>query len=368
MKADPAITRLGRFSDLQAEREYEAATLGGLKKDFRQIILVLAVVLALFLVPDFLSNRDANVLSRIVTVRATCFAWLLVMYLMMPRIHSYRMYTSCLFLSETMASMGILYIASLYEHPDFMLQLMSVVLVVFAFYVIPGRFELMLVSTVILWLFFLFVAMNRFHDVEMKEWAAAILLPAVFATVAVSFHLRLEKEKRGQFALNHKLKELAWKDPLTDSYNRLKFDADLDDMLVRANAGRGAFAVVLADVDDFKRINDQHGHLVGDEVLMKLAGVFRQEVRKQDIVARWGGEEFVVLFPGATQEEAFAITTRMKQAVEHAEYPHGLHITCSFGVSVWQESDDARVLVNRADRYLYQAKDQGKNRIVCSAL
>jgi len=368
MDERPAITRLGRFADPLVEQAYEKKILAERKAGFRPILLILAAVFALFLLADFISNRDPGRIAHIMSIRAASFSWLLALYLLFPKIRTFHTFAGILFLTELIISMSVLFISSLYENPDFMLQLLSVVLVIFAFYVVPGRFELMLAATLILWVFFLVLAMVRFSDVALKEWGAAVLFPLAFGITAASLHLRLEKEKRGQFSLNRQLEEMAWKDPLTDSFNRLKFDADLDFLLKRAKDSGEPFAVVLADVDDFKQINDCHGHLVGDDVLMKLAEIFRREVRKQDLVARWGGEEFVVLFPGATGQIALAVTRRMQQALETAEFGHGLHITCSFGISIWQESDDARILINRADRNLYLAKEQGKNRIVWSTL
>ena len=124
----------------------------------------------------------------------------------------------------------------------------------------------------------------------------------------------------------------------------------------------------MADIDHFKTINDTHGHPVGDRVLQSLVTFLRDRVRRDDLIARWGGEEFAVLLPKASARAAF---TKAKSLVDELgetdwtiDHAAKLRFTASFGVVAWQKGDEPRTLVDRADKALYAAKHGGRNRAV----
>lgn len=150
------------------------------------------------------------------------------------------------------------------------------------------------------------------------------------------------------------LRELASTDPLTGLANRRRWE----DFFRTALAGR-TVSVLLLDLDHFKRYNDAHGHLAGDELLVELAAALEETVGASGLVARWGGEEFAVALPGARLAEGMAIAERIRAVVPHGQ-------TCSVGAATRQFGDDARSLMDRADRALYEAKQSGRDRVVAA--
>jgi diguanylate cyclase (GGDEF)-like protein len=127
------------------------------------------------------------------------------------------------------------------------------------------------------------------------------------------------------------------------------------------------FSVVLADVDHFKRFNDTYGHDVGDRVLVAVAAAAKEAVRDVDLVARWGGEEFLVLLPGADEAEALVAAGRVQERIRAASVaPQGqpLTITATFGAATWRGEPDIEGVVKRADEALYRGKEAGRDRIV----
>lgn len=161
---------------------------------------------------------------------------------------------------------------------------------------------------------------------------------------------------------------MALVDGLTSLGNRRRLDGDLETTLSEARKGDLPVAFAMIDVDHFKNFNDTHGHEAGDRALQTVARVIADTVRTTDVVYRYGGEEFSVLLPGATFEEATRAAERMRAAVEAArvegeETQPGGRLTISVGVSTL-ESGDAGELKSRADRALYEAKAQGRNRFV----
>lgn len=159
-------------------------------------------------------------------------------------------------------------------------------------------------------------------------------------------------------------------DSLTGLGNRRRFDRALADAVERSRRTGEPVSLLLADVDHFKRINDTHGHELGDEVLRAVAGAIARAARRSDAVARYGGEEFAVLLCGASRDVALAAAERIRRAVEGRELmvrDGGASlgsVTLSIGCAVRAPDEPADALVRRADEALYAAKRGGRNRIV----
>jgi diguanylate cyclase (GGDEF)-like protein len=165
------------------------------------------------------------------------------------------------------------------------------------------------------------------------------------------------------------LRTQAMRDPLTDLLNRRAITEILGKQISRARRQASSIATVMADIDHFKRINDQHGHHIGDAVLKEVALRLGKSVRQGDFVGRLGGEEFlIVLLPG-TQVEASVVAERMRNAVGeapvHTEVGH-IEVTLSLGVAIASQFGSAAdtVLINAADSALYRAKNGGRNQVV----
>jgi diguanylate cyclase (GGDEF)-like protein len=159
-------------------------------------------------------------------------------------------------------------------------------------------------------------------------------------------------------------------DGLTDLANRRHFEETLAGEISRAERFGGALALVLADLDDFKQVNDRYGHQAGDDVLREFAAVLRDTVRDIDLAARYGGEEFAVLLPQTDLEGAGRLAERLREAMAErrlALVPGAVFtVTASFGVASFPEAPTAAELFAAADEALYEAKSAGKNCVVCA--
>lgn len=165
---------------------------------------------------------------------------------------------------------------------------------------------------------------------------------------------------------NRELRAMSIHDALTGVYNRRYLDERLAEAFALSVRQSQPLSVMICDVDDFKRINDTFSHAVGDEVLRVIAGILRQNVRQSDVVARFGGEEFVVLFPCATLEQAVAASEKLcRRIMAHPWYTvhPRLSVTLSAGVAAADGQPNHERLLSAADRKLYEAKRQGKNRV-----
>lgn len=168
--------------------------------------------------------------------------------------------------------------------------------------------------------------------------------------------------------LSQAKKELST-DALTNIGNRRTFDQELTAAITSCQEGARPLALVLADIDHFKRINDEHGHQVGDEVIKMLARIIQSTVRDTDVATRYGGEEFALILPGTGLEAAKSVAERIRKKFEsrkltlrHSGQSIG-KVTASFGVAELRFGDNATILFQRADRKLYAAKSAGRNRV-----
>lgn len=163
-----------------------------------------------------------------------------------------------------------------------------------------------------------------------------------------------------------KLEEIAVRDDLTGLFNRRHFLERLDEELARAGRGGGGVHVALIDLDHFKRVNDKHGHQVGDLVLRKFADVARRELRRSDVIARYGGEEFIVLFTEGDTMSVQQVLDRLRTEFAIActrDINPEIGATLSAGLAAWHIEDRPETITLRADLALYRAKDAGRNRL-----
>ena len=164
--------------------------------------------------------------------------------------------------------------------------------------------------------------------------------------------------------LSDKLSTMAYTDSLTHIYNRLHFAHFLDAEIDKVKRYGGTFSIIFFDLDHFKEVNDNFGHLAGDKVLEKITEIVSSANRSADIFARYGGEEFIILTPETELSGAMIHAERLRNDIEKFEFQGVGHITSSFGVTEFNaEKDDVASLFERADVALYMAKENGRNRV-----
>lgn len=177
----------------------------------------------------------------------------------------------------------------------------------------------------------------------------------VLVLVQSDISRRVEKEVE--------LERLATTDMLTGLYNRARFDQLLKAEIRRRNRYVRPFSLIMLDIDFFKAINDSHGHEVGDQVLAALGQLLVENLRKVDYCARWGGEEFMILAPETSLEQAVQLAEKIRLCVRQMDFPEAGSVTISLGVIEARLKESQQSVMKRVDDALYAAKEQGRDRV-----
>ena len=161
-------------------------------------------------------------------------------------------------------------------------------------------------------------------------------------------------------------------DKLTGLANRRRLDEFLDALVTLFPEKNQSFSLIMADVDHFKNYNDAHGHQMGDIVLASIASILKSRIRRGDLAARFGGEEFVVILPNCSKENAVLIGNKLRVAISEEriqfqeQQPMG-NITCTFGIATYPDDADTKeLLLKKADDCLYDGKARGRNKVVAA--
>ncbi len=205
---------------------------------------------------------------------------------------------------------------------------------------------------------------NRHVEIKMVtdvqiDYTPAIWLGVVLVAVIVTSLWWMRRLN----ALNRRLQQLSVTDALTGLFNRTGLSASLPLDIERAQRYRRSLSVVLLDLDHFKRVNDEFGHLVGDQVLVEFAKLIQATVRQVDAIYRWGGEEFLIVCPETPPELVSNLTERILDGVRRHRFPTQRTMTVSAGIANLGAGDTMTSLLQRADEALYQAKTAGRDRI-----
>ena len=163
------------------------------------------------------------------------------------------------------------------------------------------------------------------------------------------------------------LYEAATHDEKTGLYNNKFFESILDMEMEKAMRKQQQLCLFIIDIDFFKKINDIHGHIKADEFLKRLADVLKKQLRKSDVAARFGGEEFFIILPQTKLEKAKALTARIRDAIKSDKVLGKHNITVSGGLTSYKEKDTKKSFMERADKALYDAKHAGRDRFVAIA-
>jgi len=230
--------------------------------------------------------------------------------------------------------------------------------------VFSGAYAVFLLTSVLPFTLRLF--MQQDHNYTLMAlmtmvFIAFLLMASRRASMSFEESQRFRFENEDMTEKMHALATSAITDTLTSAYNRNMLNVTLPSEMERSRRHNTPLAIILLDIDHFKRINDSYGHQVGDRTLVWITERISTQLRDADLLFRWGGEEFLVLAPNTDLAAACVVADRMRREIEQSPLEPAGMITCSFGCSQFWQEDTTDTFIQRADRALYAAKDNGRN-------
>ncbi|TDO84360.1 diguanylate cyclase (GGDEF)-like protein [Halanaerobium saccharolyticum] len=200
---------------------------------------------------------------------------------------------------------------------------------------------------------------NISYRIMLTVLAAVLIISLIVIKFLHKASVKIVESLRKE--LEEKTKE-AETDEMLGIYNRSKFNQELNREIDRAKRYNNSLSLIMIDIDYFKEFNDNFGHHVGDEILKKIVSIVREKIRKHDILARYGGDEFMLICPETELQEAEMLAERLNRAIDSYNCEHDNNLSCSFGVAEFKAGQNAKEsLIKRVDQALYRAKDEGRN-------
>lgn len=332
-------------------------------KLIKPVVLIFGIIYMMFLISDYYTIESTFSFRLILTIRTLVLVASVAVYVTIKKMVNYMNLIYLISAYEILAIISFLLIIFQYESLTY-LSFFSVIVITLAVYFIPNRLiYTQIISTLFFLTFFIFPAkhIQGIETDELLKIFAYIVILIIYCNIG-TYMTNLYKRK--QFADRKELLRISITDPLTGVFNRIKFDEEINRWIDYSNRYKKPLCLVIFDVDDFKRVNDRHGHLIGDSVIQLIASTIKKEIRSTDVFARWGGEEFVILLPDTDLHQAKDMTERMRICIKKIKFDKVGSITCSFGLVELREDESTESLLKRADKYLYDAKDCGKNTVI----
>jgi len=356
------LNKLCEFTNREVESafmEYEKASGLGI---IRILVLVMGFTFASFAVSDYYSHYDERTIIISLILRGIGLLTAVVAFFLAGKFSRHDHTLLMVIIAELFVF--TIYLVNLYNQKTIVpsVQFMSVMLQILTAFLIPNRWKNSLIAASTIWtgyIIFCFFFEGPSEPPSLTQ--RGIYLGVCIVSCAIFIYGR-ESSERKHFAAMQLLEFMSITDRLTGIYNRGRFEQTLGAWI--KNMRHDPFCLLLFDIDDFKKVNDRWGHNAGDEVLIKITETATANIRDDDIFARWGGEEFVILFSGMDIVKGTELAERIRKAVEETICGKAGTVTISIGVVQYRREEGIEDFVKRADDKMYEAKKAGKNRVV----
>lgn len=355
---------IGEFSDREMEEDFNNGD-GRLGYQIRRLILIFAILYFSLIMFDYFYYEETSLFINSLVARSLILLYAVVSFRLLPSMKKANSMYLCLSVFEIFLILSYQWI--LHQGGaagDFSEQALAFMLTIICFFLAPNRWIYSVLVSVFTLLSFWIIYQLLSQEVQ---WFDAIevgiyLLLAVFTCAFWDHSSRYYK--REQYAKEQMLKKMMMTDQLTGANNRIKFDEELQKCCDKDRSEFEGYAVAMFDLDHFKAVNDKFGHMAGDAVLKEFVARVYENIRIEDIFARWGGEEFVIIIVDAKEEEALRFVQRIRKVIAETRFGDVGNVTVSAGVTILQQDDDPDSIMRRVDNYLYLAKETGRNKVI----
>lgn len=359
-----SISILCEFVDKNIEREFFNYYIGRVLRYIRPVLLVLGLLNMLFLIPDYFLIENPRTFMVILANRTIFFILIIILFIVIKNVKNYVNLAYGITIYEVIAIISFLVIFTQYDSRNFYIQSFGVIVIILGIFLIPNKWANSLFASSFISIIFFILSAYYIKEIQFVEYSAGVVYILIVLVITSISAFQNSYYNRKQYAYSKELLNISTTDPLTGIYNRGKFNEELKSWIDYSIRYRAPFSATIFDLDNFKRVNDTYGHLIGDKVIVGTVNLIKNSIRQTDVFARWGGEEFVLLFPNTNRQQAIELIERLRVLISDNKFEKVGNVTCSFGLATFKENDNADTLINRADELLYIAKRDGKNRVV----
>ncbi len=357
-----------RFKDTVLEQEYFDRTMDTDKKYMKPLTLLISIAFLLFIIPELLFLSPTTGLRQIVIIRILTFVVLIGLYIIIRQGTDSKRIAYLISVVEFVMIFIYFNIMNHFVSQEFLISVLNLIVLISVIFIIPNMFINKIVVVAVVFIGFFVFTDPTLSNMETGLYSIAIIYSFLIILMMGIVHYRVNYFDRVKFINEKELIILSETDSLTKIYNRAKFDNELIKWIRLKERYNNPIAIILMDFDHFKEVNDQHGHLKGDKVLVETARLVENLIRETDIFARWGGEEFILLLPEADRTKAIKIAERIRETICTFDYGLERSITCSFGVTEVFDNDNIYSVFDRVDDLLYTAKEKGRNIVISQEL
>ena len=339
------------FRNKEIESEYRENEKTTNLKTVRALILLYGIIYALFAISDYVYYVQTSPFLVLLGFRSLALLVTLTGYYLAGRINNYSRILLVITFIEILICMIILIHLYVQGNNDSAMHFKSIMLLILAVFLIPNLWKNSMAASLIIltsYIIFSLIFVEQPQNPSINQMANFIGIGLAFCAFAIYGR---ERSQRRHYAAEKLMEHMIITDRLTGIYNRGRFEYILD--LWIKNMRHYPFCLIFYDIDNFKKVNDVHGHSVGDQVLIECANIIKLHIRDTDIFARWGGEEFVVLFSGVKIDMGVELAERLRAAVEAHEFSKAGNVTISIGVVEYHKGETILDLVERADAKMY---------------
>ncbi len=357
----------------QSHIKYEATKLSAAQRNIHVFVQIASIGNFIFLICDLFFLQE-QMERMIVAISRYCFSILLILLVRkLQRMKTFSSFSALITTLEAAALLLYITVLWLYESPDFMIQSMGMIMMILVFFIIPNRSVNVLVLSIIAMITYFSSSYFLIRDVLFKDFLAAIVYAILTVIICAVTTIGSDRYAQREFQAKSLLQETSTKDYLTNAATRARLEEEARRWMNFCRRQSLPLCLVFVDVDNLKSVNDRYGHATGDIALKQIAELMQTQLRNSDTIARWGGDEFVLLLPNVSLQNAVLLLDRVKSSIGKLTVDNKVTVSCSFGVVQMRPESTYQEMLAQADAMMYRSKQGGKGKIsypedvVCAA-
>jgi diguanylate cyclase (GGDEF)-like protein len=331
------------------------------QRNFSAIVaLFVALFNGLLLLPDLILIDKDNEKLIILILRLIYSSLLIGFYANIKKFRSFGHFSFVVTFLELFEVFIFLFVLSKYNPPDFMIQSMGMMIINIVIFLFPNRWFNMLFVSILSTSGFLIYSYIKLNPSDFMTGMIYLIISIALCSI---FAFNLDKHQYNEFIAKNELIRINSTDQLTNAFNRYKLIEEFDKWEKYCRRYNLPMSLILFDIDKFKNVNDDNGHILADSVLVELVTLIVGQLRSSDVLARWGGDEFILLLPNTAVSDAANICERVRKTIEEFSFTNSIKITCSFGITGMKADSNLDSMLEEADKTMYIAKNLGGNSI-----